>query len=127
MKARRDKYKLQDKDKDSSDNEEKLEIDKEEIENDLGLAQFNQGGSNKTQAGSKEAIMKDLLDTMNKEIEKLKRNEGNINLRMKRIYDKEYDNPTEEELKHHQETIEIKVNDARADYLARSLDRRQVL
>lgn len=105
MAKRRDKYKKLSDDSDVSDKEPQLEIDKEEIENDLGLANFNKGGSHKTVAGSKEAIMKDLLDTMNKDIEKLKRHEENINLRRKRLEvgDKDYNYPTEEEKKQAQD------------------------
>jgi len=67
---------------DDQEDEQGTEITKEEIMQHLNLgASQTAGGGGKHGAGSKTALSKDLIDNLDKELEKLKRTEENIKVR----------------------------------------------
>jgi len=68
---------------DSEDHEEvnKNDITKDEIMQHLNLGASQAAGSSKHGTGSKSALTKDLIENLEKELEKLKRTEENIKVR----------------------------------------------
>jgi hypothetical protein len=82
---------------DEHEEAEKHEISRDEIMAALQLDSSQVAG--KAQGGSRAAIINDLLENMDKELEKLKRNEENIKVRKIRALTGEYHEVTEEERK----------------------------
>jgi hypothetical protein len=79
MIGRRDKYKKNSDDSEEGEEEkDKVEIEADDIRKDLDLEAHQKGGAQKATAGSKVSLMNDLMDTMNKEVDKLKRLEDNL-------------------------------------------------
>ena len=74
------------KQKDANDSEDHEEVNKNDITKDEIMQQLNLGssqaaGSSKHGTGSKTALTKDLIENLEKELEKLKRTEENIKVR----------------------------------------------
>lgn len=93
------KIQRKDESEDEGEKEEKHEISRDEIMAALQLDSSQVAGMGKAGAGSRAAIINDLLENMDKELEKLKRNEENIKVRKIRALTGEYHEVTEEEKK----------------------------
>ena len=81
------------------DKEEKTEISKEEIMAALQLDASQGVGGSKAGTGSRGALMNDLLENMEKELEKLRRAQDLLKMRKIRAVTGEYHEDTEEEKK----------------------------
>ena len=71
----------QEGDSDEHEEQHKTEITKDEIMQHLNIGSASAAGSGKHGTGSKSALTKDLIENLEKELEKLRRTEDNIKIR----------------------------------------------